>query len=87
MRNAPPNDLARAKEILAKSRDAKDVRDVRFLRQMIDRAGSIEYASDFAWKLGAKAARTFRAKGDWMPQSRHRDFLVEMAAHVIERDR
>jgi geranylgeranyl diphosphate synthase type II len=59
--------------------------DVAFLRELVDRYGSIPYAFDVAQRHARRFERELkRAIGGW-PASVHRDFLIQLAEYVIRR--
>ena len=87
MRAAKPDEQADARHILEMPREAKTSENVAYLFDLIHRYRSIDYACSFARRLAYKAERIFERICQWMPQSVHRDFLKEMTAHVIERDK
>jgi geranylgeranyl diphosphate synthase type II len=87
MRAAKPDEQADARHILEMPREAKTSENVAYLFDLIHRYRSIDYARSLARRLAYKAERIFERICQWMPQSVHRDFLKEMTAHVIERDK
>jgi geranylgeranyl diphosphate synthase type II len=64
----------------------KTVEDVRFLRRLIDRYGSIPHARELARVWADKAARALRSTDAWLVPSVHRDFLTAIGDFVTDRD-
>ncbi len=65
----------------------KTTADVHFLRCLIDRTGSIDYAWAAAQRRSRRALRTLEDICDEVPGSIHRDFLVEVVDYVATRTR
>ena len=86
LRSALAPERGRALEILRKPRVAKTEADVRFLRRLIERHGSVEYAWAAAERRARRAARTLGACRD-VPPSVHRGFLEAVVDYVVTRDR
>jgi geranylgeranyl diphosphate synthase type II len=63
----------------------KSQADVSFLRGLIDRYGSIEYARAAALRRAHKARNILRRLDERMPPSVHRDFLHELTDFVLSR--
>jgi geranylgeranyl diphosphate synthase type II len=61
--------------------------DVRFLRTLIDRQGSIAYAGRIARRWAERARQRLARVSDWMPPSVHRDFIQGLIDFVVTRDR
>lgn len=67
--------------------EAKSETDVRFLRDLIERYGSVDYAWAEASRRAARAARTLHELCRDVPPSLHRDFLEAVVGYVVTRDR
>jgi geranylgeranyl diphosphate synthase type II len=67
-------------------RDVKTEEDVAFLRDLIERRGSIRYARSVAHRRAEKARKTLAGALPWMKESAHRRFLAGLADFVTERD-
>ena len=65
----------------------KTLEDVRFLRALIDRHGSIEYARRVSRRWAERARRRLGRIASWMPPSVHRDFIQGLIDFVVTRDR
>jgi len=66
---------------------AKTEADVRFLRALIDRHGSIPYARRVARRWAERARRRLAGIERWMPPSVHRDFIRGLVDFVVTRER
>jgi geranylgeranyl diphosphate synthase type II len=60
--------------------------DVQFLRSLIDRYRSLDYAYGRADMRAARAQRTLQRMDGWLSPGIHRDFLHELTRFVVERD-
>jgi geranylgeranyl diphosphate synthase type II len=87
LRSIAPDRRAEARRILDKPRADKTSEDIAALYGLIESSHSIGYARQIAQQLARKAERILGRTHDWMPPSIHRDFILEMAEHVITRDR
>ncbi len=67
--------------------DARNEADVRFLRELIERHGSVDYAWAAASRRARRAARTLMELCQGLPASVHRDFLEAIVDFVVARDR
>jgi geranylgeranyl diphosphate synthase type II len=95
MRSAAPSDRAEAARILALPRPvaphaaagAKRAEDIRFLRDLIARCGSVEHARRVAGSWAGEAQRAFdECAGDLLPGA-HKDLLQGLIGYVIDRVR
>jgi geranylgeranyl diphosphate synthase type II len=94
LRAASAADRGRAIRILGRARpDAggavgptKTPADVRFLRRLIDEAGSLDYARGLSRRWAAKARRALRLAEPWMHPSVHGAFLAAVVEFVTDRD-
>jgi geranylgeranyl diphosphate synthase type II len=87
MRQASPEEAKHASYILAKERIQKTEADVRYLWDLIQQYGSLQYSRDIAGRMARKADSILTSAGEWMPDSVHRDFLRDMVEYVTARDR
>lgn len=71
---------------MAESRDLKTAEDVAFLRDLIRRQGSLDYARELARRRALRAKRTLDSTLPWLPPSVHRDFLKGISDFVVDRD-
>jgi geranylgeranyl diphosphate synthase type II len=85
LNQASLEERARLGEFLALEPEQKQARDLRWVRELIDRKGSIEYARHIAHGLAGAASleceRLFRD----LPEGRDRRFLHELPSWVIRR--
>ncbi len=87
MRTAQPQERREAQRILECPRAEKTADEVAFLWQLIQRRGSVDYASALAGRLARKALGILASQPGALPASVHRDFLVGMADYVISRNK
>jgi geranylgeranyl diphosphate synthase type II len=87
LRMAPPDERAEALRILGLPQDERTGAKLVWLRDLIDRAGSIDHADGVARMAASKAQRTLAAATDWMPMSSHRRFLEDLVTFVVARER
>jgi geranylgeranyl diphosphate synthase type II len=87
LRSATPDEQANAQRILELPRQDKSKADIAYVVDLIHRSGSLGYARGVAQQLALKAERILTRTYDWLPPSIHRDFIADMAGHVITRDR
>lgn len=66
--------------------ESKSLTDIRWLYELMHRAGSLTYARAVAAGHARQAAAAL-ARLDWLPPSRHRDVLVELIDYVHGRTR
>jgi geranylgeranyl diphosphate synthase, type II len=83
---ASPEERARLSAFLATPRPARTVGEVRWVRAMMDRCGSIEHASDCARSLAGAALEEFHLAYADAPDSRDKRFIEEVVLYMIERD-
>ncbi len=86
MRCADEADRARAHEILKTPRRLKTQEQVSWLRGVVDRCGSLDYARDIAETRARQASAIFDETRSWFPASIHRAFLEELIERVITRN-
>jgi geranylgeranyl diphosphate synthase, type II len=87
LRTSTSRDRGTALEILRQSPTQKAAQDVAWLRELIERTASIDYAQRFADEVAARARRSLEQTADWLPASVHRRFLEELTQYVVQRDR
>jgi geranylgeranyl diphosphate synthase type II len=69
-----------------RSSESKNLDDVRWLYELMQRVGSFKHARDVAARHAREAAAIL-AGLDWLPQSRHRDALTSLVDYVHGRTR
>ena len=87
LRSVTPEEQATARRILECLRQDKTEAEIAYLFDLIQRSASLDYARGVAQQLARKAERILTRAYGWMPPSIHRDFIADMAEHVISRDR
>jgi len=70
---------------LAATGPTKTADGVGYLRQLIDRLGSIEYARRIALERARRARSALRGTDTWLPPSAHRAFLESLVDFTVER--
>ncbi|HEX7183720.1 MAG TPA: polyprenyl synthetase family protein [Thermoanaerobaculia bacterium] len=85
LREAAPDERARLVDFLARSRAGRGEAEVRWVRGLMDRYGSIEYAQDFACGLAGAAMHEFRVAYGGLPASRDKRFIEGMITWVLKR--
>jgi geranylgeranyl diphosphate synthase type II len=86
MRTASPEDRAEAQRILERTRVEKSAAEVGFLWDLMQRCGSVPYASALALKLAKKGMVILESDPDPIQDSVHRDFLLGMVDYVVSRN-
>jgi geranylgeranyl diphosphate synthase type II len=66
--------------------ESKNLDDIRWLYELMQRVGSLQHARDVAARHAQKAAAVL-AGLDWLPPSRHRDMLADLVDYVHGRTR
>lgn len=86
MRTAQARDQSEAQRILQRPRHRKSAQEVEFLWDLMQRCGSIHYASRLARALAGKGMHVLNADAEPIPESVHRDFLIGMVDYVVSRN-
>jgi geranylgeranyl diphosphate synthase type II len=73
-------------ELLRRPRAERDENDVAWVRQAMDRHGSIDCARDVAHGLAGAALHELEAIFGARPSSRDQRFLRELVVWMLERD-
>ncbi|HSB03216.1 MAG TPA: polyprenyl synthetase family protein [Anaerolineales bacterium] len=81
-----PDEKARILSFLAQPRAQRLEADVRWVYQIIEKYGSIDYARSCARQLAGAALREFFVIYGKLPDSEHKQFLFELIVYMIERD-
>jgi geranylgeranyl diphosphate synthase, type II len=87
LRSATPRERESAVAILAKRRAEKSELEVAALAALVRRRGSVEHARAVAVSYAERSRRLLARAGARLQPSAHRDFIDQIAAYVIERDR
>ena len=85
-RTATPDERTRLIEILALSREARTVADIRWVRDRMDVYGSIDYARQIAHGFAGAALHEYSLVYGALPDSRDKRFLEGLATWVFERN-
>lgn len=85
-RRATPRERERLRAFLATPREARTVREVRWVRGLMDRYGSIDHARRSARALATAALEEFHLAYADAPDSRERRFIGQIVRYMIERD-
>jgi geranylgeranyl diphosphate synthase type II len=67
--------------------DSKSPADIRYLRDLIERRGSLDHARHAARIRSERAQRTLEEIGRSLPRSNHLLFLEDVVAYVVTRNR
>lgn len=65
--------------------EEKTPEQVRFLLELIQRHGSLEYARQVARSWLQRAQESFDGCADWLPSSEHRNLLQALLSYVLQR--
>jgi geranylgeranyl pyrophosphate synthase len=87
LRTLDGDDRERVRLYLGKRRRERTDEEVRWLRRLLDDRGSLEFARGAAIGLARAALAEGEAVLRGVPDSEDKDFLLEAARYVIERDR
>ncbi|HEX6245973.1 MAG TPA: polyprenyl synthetase family protein, partial [Polyangiales bacterium] len=68
------------------AREGKSLDDVQFLRSLIERYRSVDYARGRAMQRARRAERGLTRMDTWLSPGVHRDFLHELTRFVVDRD-
>jgi geranylgeranyl diphosphate synthase, type II len=80
-----PDERVRVGEFLGQARKRKRAGDVKWLRKLMDRHGSLEYSSQFAHALAGAAKAELQQLFSGLPDTRDLQFIHELPAWVIHR--
>ncbi len=87
LNSATPRELKRMRGILRKERDEKSGSDVAFVRELMEKYSSMEYARDVASKLAEEAKEILLSECLWMTEARWKDFFLGQTDYLIHRKR
>src|SRR5438270_13355951 len=79
--------LERGRHYLGNRRRERMDEEVRWRRELLDDRGSLDFARNAAIDLAKAALAEGEAALQGVPDSEDKDFLLEAARYVIERDR
>ena len=83
--NCNEQEFKRIEDTLSLPRDKKRSKDVKWIRKLMDRYGSIDYARQVANGVAGAAIEEFQQAFSGVPPSRDLDFLEGLATWVFER--
>jgi len=84
---ASPGDRAWLGAYLARPENERSQLEAEHVRALMDRHGSVEFASDYAQALAAAAGDAFDAAFANVPPSEHVEFIRDLAPYLITRGR
>jgi geranylgeranyl diphosphate synthase type II len=87
LNSCKPGEMERMRRILSKPRDMKDESDVAFIRELMEKYSSIEYARGVAKGLAKKARTILQDECNWMTEGRWRRFFLDQTSYLIYRKR
>jgi geranylgeranyl diphosphate synthase type II len=79
------DERARVRRLLRKARKNKTASEIRWLRRLIDRHGSLDYSREVSHGLAGAARREFDQVFSGLPETRDLAFVRELPAWVLER--
>jgi len=85
LKTASASERVHLTELLARPRDRRDAEDVAWMREVLQKCGSIEYARRFAHGLAGAALYECGGIVEALPASRDKTFLQSLATWVFER--
>jgi geranylgeranyl diphosphate synthase type II len=86
LQQANPEEKERLRSILMLSREQRTIEQVQWMRELMDARGSIDYARQIAHGLAGAAMHESSRLFSGLPDSRDKQFLLEVTPWVIERD-
>lgn len=86
LRHASGHEQRRLRSILQGNRSTRTIAQALWMRRLMDRYGSIDYARNVAEQLAIAAAHEYGQIYAALPQSRDRDFLQAIPRWVVERE-
>ena len=82
-----PAELREMRRILGTQRDTKSDADIRFVKSIIEKYGSFEYARRVATDFAKTARKILKDECDWMTEKRWKNFFLEQTDYIIYRKR
>jgi geranylgeranyl diphosphate synthase type II len=86
LRESTSDEHERICSILHPSREDRTLEEVNWIRELIDKYGSIEYGRQIAQGLAGAALHEFSLLSAGLGESRDKSFIEQMATWVIERN-
>ncbi len=87
LNSATHGELKKMRGILRKERDVKSDSDVEFVRGLMEKYSSIEYARGVARGLAQEAREVLLNECGWMTESRWKDFFLDQTNYIVNRKR
>jgi len=87
LESSSARERARAEAILKKARGRKKPEDVRYIRDLMDKYGSIEYARRLSTRNARAALRILREDCGWMTERFWKDQLAGLVEYVVARNK
>jgi len=85
LNSATHAELKRTRSILGKEREAKSESDIEFVKALMKKYSSFEYARNVAKGLAEEARGILRNECDWMTERRWKNFFLDQANYLIYR--
>jgi geranylgeranyl diphosphate synthase type II len=80
------NELECMRAFLAKTRNERSAKEVRWVYRVMDKYGSIEFARSSARQLAGAALLEFVVAYGELPDSEEKEFIQQLVLYMIERD-
>lgn len=80
-----PEEKERIRKILQTPRDVKTEEDVKYIRDLIQKYESIEYAIKIAKQFATKARNVLLNECDWMVEKKWKNFFLEQTNYLVQR--
>lgn len=85
--SARETERARIKKIFGKRRLDKTNRDIKYVRELLEKYACIERSSQISRKFARNAIAIIDEECEWMPNKKMKFFLRNMATYVVERNK
>ena len=87
LNSCTPKELKEMRRILGTQRDAKADSDLAFVRGLMEKYSSFEYARGVATDLAKAAKRILEEECDWMTEKRWKRFFLDQTNYLLYRKR
>lgn len=87
LNSCKPKERDKMRSILKKPRDVKTDSDVIYVRELMEKYSSINYAKEIARRFAIKAKEILLNNCDWMTEKRWKQFLLDQTNYLIRRKR
>ena len=85
LNSCSPEEKERIREILQTPREVKTEADVKYIRDLIQKYESIEYARKIAKQFATKARNVLLNDCDWMVEKKWKNFFLEQTNYLVQR--